>query len=114
LDYDIEIRILNIDKKLPTHQPPAIQRLICAVLTFDPQLKKNLNILCQRQISIKLFYLYQRLHRHDIAKILLKVALSTNNQSINQSKTSMQRQILLLNTGVRTHYLPYLISEIST
>jgi hypothetical protein len=34
---------------------------ICAVLTFDPQLRKNLNIFCKRQISIKLFYLYQRL-----------------------------------------------------
>jgi hypothetical protein len=40
-------------------------QLICAVLTFDPQLKKNLNILCKRQISIKLFYLYQRLQCRD-------------------------------------------------
>ena len=38
---------------------------ICAVLTFDPQLKKNLNIFCKRQISIKLFYLYQRLQCRD-------------------------------------------------
>ena len=29
---------------------------ICAVLTFDPQLKKNPNIFCKRQVSIKLFY----------------------------------------------------------
>ena len=38
---------------------------ICAVLTFDPQLKKNPNIFCKRQISIKLFYLYQRLECRD-------------------------------------------------
>jgi hypothetical protein len=38
---------------------------ICVVLTFDPQLKKNLNIFCKRQISIKLFYLYQRLQCRD-------------------------------------------------
>ena len=38
---------------------------ICAVLTFDPQLKKNPNIFCKRQISIKLFYLYQRLQCRD-------------------------------------------------
>ena len=38
---------------------------ICAVLTFDPQLKKNLNIFCKRQISIKLFNLYQRLQCRD-------------------------------------------------
>jgi hypothetical protein len=38
---------------------------ICAVLTFDPQLKKNLNIFCKRQISIKLFSLYQRLQCRD-------------------------------------------------
>ena len=40
---------------------------ICTVLTFDPQLKKNLNIFCKRQIqvSIKLFYLYQRLQCRD-------------------------------------------------
>ena len=38
---------------------------ICAVLTFDPQLKKNLNIFCKRQISIKLFYLYERLQCRD-------------------------------------------------
>jgi hypothetical protein len=38
---------------------------ICTVLTFDPQLKKNLNIFCTRQISIKLFYLYQRLQCRD-------------------------------------------------
>ena len=35
---------------------------ICAVLTFDPQLNK---IFCKRQISIKLFYLYQRLQCRD-------------------------------------------------
>ena len=34
---------------------------ICAVLTFDPQL----NIFCKRQISIKLFYLYQSLQCRD-------------------------------------------------
>jgi hypothetical protein len=33
---------------------------ICAVLTFD-----HLNIFCKRQISIKLFYLYQRLEYRD-------------------------------------------------
>ena len=38
---------------------------ICAVLTFDPQLKKNIRIFCKRQISIKLFYLYQRLQCRD-------------------------------------------------
>jgi len=38
---------------------------ICAVLTFDPQLKTNLNIFCKRQLSIKLFYLYQRLEYRD-------------------------------------------------
>jgi hypothetical protein len=38
---------------------------ICAVLTFDHQLKKNLNIFCKRQISIKLFYLHQRLEYRD-------------------------------------------------
>jgi hypothetical protein len=38
---------------------------ICAVLTFDHQLKKNLSIFCKRQISIKLFYLYQRLEYRD-------------------------------------------------
>ena len=38
---------------------------ICAVLTFDPQLKKNPNIFCKRQISIKLFYLYQRFQCRD-------------------------------------------------
>ena len=40
-------------------------QLICAVLTFDPQLKKNLNIFGKRRISIKLFYLYQRLQCRD-------------------------------------------------
>ena len=38
---------------------------ICAVLTFDPQLSKNLNIFCKRQISIKLSYLYQRYEYRD-------------------------------------------------
>ena len=38
-----------------------LQSWIRAVLTFDHQLKTNLNIFCKRQISIKLFYLYQRL-----------------------------------------------------
>ena len=38
---------------------------ICAVLTFDPQLKKIFNIFCKRQISIKLFYLYQKLQCRD-------------------------------------------------
>ena len=38
---------------------------ICTVLPFDHQLKKNLNIFCKRQISIKLFYLYQRLQCRD-------------------------------------------------
>ena len=38
---------------------------ICAILTFDPQLKKNRNIFCKRQILIKLFYLYQRLQCRD-------------------------------------------------
>jgi hypothetical protein len=38
---------------------------ICTVLTFGPQLKKNPNIFCKRQISIKLFYLYQRLQCRD-------------------------------------------------
>jgi hypothetical protein len=33
----------------------------CAVLTFDPQLQKHLNIFCKRQILIKLFYVCQRL-----------------------------------------------------
>ena len=37
---------------------------ICAVLTFDPQHKK-IFIFCKRQISIKLFYLYQRLQCRD-------------------------------------------------
>ena len=44
---------------------------ICAVLTFDPQLEKNLNIFCKRQISIKLFYLYQRLQEKYCFKINL-------------------------------------------
>ena len=35
---------------------------ICAVLTFDPQGKKKFY---KRQISIKLFYLYQRLQCRD-------------------------------------------------
>ena len=38
---------------------------ICAILTFDPQLQKHLNIFCKRRISIKLFYLYQRLQYRD-------------------------------------------------
>jgi hypothetical protein len=38
---------------------------ICTVLMSDPQLKKNLNIFCKRQISIKLSYLYQRLPCRD-------------------------------------------------
>ena len=38
---------------------------ICAVLTFDPQLSKNLNIFCKRQISITLSYLYQRYEYRD-------------------------------------------------
>ena len=38
---------------------------ICAVLTFDPQLSKNLNIFCKRQISIKLSYLYQKYEYRD-------------------------------------------------
>jgi hypothetical protein len=38
---------------------------ICAVLTFDLQLKKIFNIFCKRQILIKLFYLYQRLEYRD-------------------------------------------------
>ena len=45
---------------------------ICAVLTFDPQLKKNLNIFCKRQISIKLFYLYQKFQCRDNYFIKIK------------------------------------------
>jgi hypothetical protein len=39
-------------------------QLICAVLTFDPQLKKILTF-SVKDISIKLFYLYQRLQCRD-------------------------------------------------
>ena len=46
---------------------------ICAVLTFDPQLKKNLNIFCKRQISIKLFYLYQRFNAETITPFKLNL-----------------------------------------
>ena len=38
---------------------------ICAVLTFDLQLNKIFNIFCKRQISIRLFYLYQRFEYRD-------------------------------------------------
>ena len=38
---------------------------IYAVLTYDPQPKKNLNIFCKRQMSIKLFYKYQKLQCRD-------------------------------------------------
>ena len=38
---------------------------ICAVLTFNSQLKKILAFSVKKQISIKLFYLYQRLQCRD-------------------------------------------------
>ena len=52
---DIELRCQCTQQKLQS---------ICAVLTFDPQLKKILTF-SVRQISIKLFYLYQRLQCRD-------------------------------------------------
>jgi hypothetical protein len=77
-------RIISIPSKFCYFRPPhqviwmAIQALdlwcqctqqklqsICSVLTFDPQLSKNLNIFCKRQISIKLSYLYQRYEYRD-------------------------------------------------
>ena len=60
-DFDGLISVLNFRCQCTQQKLQSI----CAVLTFDPQLKKNLNIFCKRQISIKLFYLYQRLQCRD-------------------------------------------------
>ena len=60
LDYMISMECSALDFRCQCTQ----QKLqsICAVLTFDPQLKKQFY---EREISIKLFYLYQRLQCRD-------------------------------------------------
>ena len=62
-DHVISMELLALNFRCQCTQ----QKLqsICAVLTFDPQLKENLNIFCKRQISIKLFYLYQSIQCKD-------------------------------------------------
>ena len=64
-DYVISMELLALNFRCQCTQQKLQSRY--AVLTFDPQLKKNLNIFCKRQIqvSIKLFYLYQRLQCRD-------------------------------------------------
>jgi hypothetical protein len=59
LDHMISMECSALDFRCQCTQ----QKLqpICAVLSFDPQLKKNY----KRQISIKLFYLYQKLQCRD-------------------------------------------------
>ena len=62
-DHVISMELLTLNLRCQCTQQKL--KLICAVLTFAPQLKQNLNIFCKRQISIKLFYLYQRLQCRD-------------------------------------------------
>ena len=59
-DHMISMELLALNFRCQCTQ----QKLqsICAILMFDPQLKKKF---CKRQISIKLFYLYQRLQCRD-------------------------------------------------
>jgi hypothetical protein len=57
---------------------------ICAVLTFDPQL----NIFCKRQISIKLFYLYQSLQCRDNYFFKIKFVFFLYLRCQHQRKTS--------------------------
>ena len=57
-DHVISMECKALDFRCQCTQQIHVLQSTCAVLTFDPQ--KNLNIFCKRQISIKLFYLYQR------------------------------------------------------
>jgi hypothetical protein len=57
-DHVISMECKALDFRCQCTQQIHVLQSTCAVLTFDPQ--NNLNIFCKRQISIKLFYLYQR------------------------------------------------------
>ena len=70
---------------------------ICAVLTFDLQLKKIFNIFCKRQILIKLFYLYQRLEYRENYFFKIKFVFFLN---------------LLLSASWKENDLPLYISDI--
>ena len=88
---------------------------ICAVLMFDLQLKKILkNIFCKRQISIKLFYLYQSLEYRDnyffkikfvfFLYLLLSALWNENNLPLYISDI---RQILRYRTSVFIQPFPW-------
>jgi hypothetical protein len=102
---------------------------ICAVLTFNPQLKKNLNIFCKRQMSIKLFYLYQRLQCRDkyffkikfVFFLYLRLSASSKENDLPlciyfwyQTDSGVPNTSIYLAVSLASPYYNYLYSTAST
>jgi hypothetical protein len=95
----------------------------------QPQLKKNLNIFCKRQMSIKLFYLYQRLQCRDkyffkikfVFFLYLRLSASSKENDLPlciyfwyQTDSGVPNTSIYLAVSLASPYYNYLYSTAST